>query len=138
MDSEEPGSSDDEAMEEIVMYDELSPIPITKALPQVTPAVMSSPEDTPSQATEFVDQDPSTGNLTLFGSSSVSSLDSDSTGLTSRASSGKGSRRGSRSRRRVEVSVESLLPIGEHLKRRLLEENVVGRMIVSLVDPIAG
>ena len=138
MDSEEPGSSDDEAMEEIVMYDELSPIPITKALPQVTPAVMSSPEDTPSQATEFVDQDPSIGNLTSFGSSSVSSLDSDSTGLTSRASSGKGSRRRSRSRRGVDVSVESLLPIGEHLKQRLLEENVVGRMIVSLVDPIAG
>jgi len=64
------GSSDDEAMEEIVVYDELSPIPITKALPQVTP------EDTPSQATEFVDQDPSTGNLTLFGSSILSSLDS--------------------------------------------------------------
>ena len=135
MDSEEPGSSDDEAMEEIVMYDDLSPIPITKALPQVTP-VMSSPEETPSQTTEFVDQDPSTENLTSFGSSSGSSLDSDSTGLTSRASSGKGSRRRSRSRRRVEASVESLLPIGEQLKRRLLEENVVGGMIVSLVDPI--
>jgi len=75
----------------------------------------SSDVVTPSQATEF-DQDPSTGNLTSFGSSSVSSLDSDSTGLTSRASSGKGSRRRSRSRRRVEVSVESLLHIGEHLK----------------------
>jgi len=130
MDSE-PGSSDDEAMEEIAMYDELSPIPITKALPQVTPAVMPSPEDTPSQAAEVADQDASMGDLTPIGSSS----DSDSTGLTSRASSRKGSRRRSRSRR-VEVSVESLLPIGEQLKRRLFEENVVGRMIVSLLDPI--
>ena len=62
MDSEEPGSLDDEAMEEIVMYDELSPIPITKALPQV----MSSPEDTPSQATEFVDQQEISHRLALM------------------------------------------------------------------------
>lgn len=127
MDSEEPGSSEDEAMEEIAMY-ELSPIPITKALPQVTPAPVSSPENTPTLSTDTRGQ-----------SSSVDIVspnpDSDVSDVASRGSMDKEPRRRSRSRRRptTEGSTEVLLPVGEQLKRRLLEENVVSAIIVRLM-----
>jgi len=126
MDSEEPGSSDDEAMEEIAMYEDaqLSPIPITKGLPQVAP-VPVYPFEAPSLSIDMRDQ---ASPLDI----SPSNHDSDSSDLASRGSRDKESRRRSRSRRRLtrEGSTEVLLPIGEQLKRRLLDENVVVAIIV--------
>ena len=127
---DEPGTSDDEAMEEIAMYDDpqLSPIPVTQTLPSPTMAVASSPESvTPTDIGS---------SMTL--SAPGSSPDSETSGITSR-SSGRGSRRSSRSRRRatLEGSTEALLPIGEQLKRRLLDQKVVGTMIVSYHNSFA-
>lgn len=131
MGSSEPGSSDDEAMEEIAMYEDapLSPIPITKALPQMTPLPISPSESAFSLLTDMGDQSsPHT---------SSPNPDSDASDMASRQSIDKGSRRRSRSRRRLttEASTETLLPIGEQLKRRLLEENVVASIIVRLLFP---
>ncbi|KAF8197611.1 SIT4 phosphatase-associated protein-domain-containing protein [Pholiota molesta] len=122
----EPGSSDDEAMEEIAMDEEtpLSPIPFSKALPQTSPGVQSSPEAAVGSPDSREERSPAT--IQAQGSSS----DSESSGMTSRTS-GRGSRRSSRSRRRttLESSREVLLPIGEQLKLRLLNEDVLCTMI---------
>ena len=129
MDSEEPGSSDDEAMEEIAMYEDaqLSPIPITKTLPQAA-VVPVSLSEAPTQSTDMRDQ-------ILPRDTSSPTPDSDSSDMASRGSTDKGSRRRSRSRRRAttEGSTEALLPIGEQLKRCLLQENVVVAIIVRLL-----
>ncbi|KAF8969575.1 SIT4 phosphatase-associated protein-domain-containing protein [Flammula alnicola] len=123
---DEPGSSDDEAMEEIAMYDDppLSPIPFHQPLPLLT--VAASPENN-AASSESLESRSSSGNLYAPGSSP----DSDASGMTSR-SSGRGSRRSSRSRRRatLEGSKDPLLPIGEQLKRCLLEKNV----LVTIID----
>ena len=124
--SEEPGSSDDEAMEEIAMYDEpLSPIPVSQGLPQLT--VAASPENTALSESP----DPSAKG-TSPGLAVESSPETRSPALTSR-SSGRSSRRSSRSRRRLtlEGSTETLLPVGEQLKRRWLDHGVLVTMIVS-------
>ncbi|PPQ76470.1 hypothetical protein CVT26_012907, partial [Gymnopilus dilepis] len=122
--SEEPGSSDDEAMEEIAMYDEpLSPIPVSQGLPQLT--VAASPENTALSESP----DPSAKG-TSPGLAVESSPETRSPALTSR-SSGRSSRRSSRSRRRLtlEGSTETLLPVGEQLKRRWLDHGVLVTMI---------
>ncbi|KAF9478498.1 SAPS-domain-containing protein [Pholiota conissans] len=124
--ADEPGSSDDEAMEEIAMDEPLSPIPFAQPLPQVSAGVASSPENlvgSPDSRDEI-----SPVSIQTHGSSP----DSQSSGMTSRTSgSGRGSRRSSRSRRRptLESSRESLLPIGEQLKLCLLNENVLSTLI---------
>lgn len=126
----EPGSSDDEAMEEIAMDEEppLSPIPFSQALPQTSPGVQSSPEVVVGSPDSQEERSPAT--IQAQGSSP----DSESSGMTSR-SSGRGSRRSSRSRRRttLESSREALLPIGEQLKFRLLNEDVLCTMIVGFL-----
>lgn len=125
MDSE-AGSSDDEAMEEIVMYDDpqsSSPIPVTKSLPQVTMTL--SPESSLAPDTG----DGNLSVLTLDSTTGTSSPDTEASGIVSRPS-GKGSRRSSRRRTTIEGLVE-ILPIGEQLKRHLLEENVVVLIIVG-------
>lgn len=125
---DEPGSSDDEAMEEIAMDEPLSPIPFAQPLPQVSVGVASSPENLVGSPDSRDERSPV--NTQTHGSSP----DSQSSGMTSRTSgSGRGSRRSSRSRRRLtlESSRESLLPIGEHLKLCLLNENVLTTLIVS-------
>jgi len=125
MDSE-AGSSDDEAMEEIAMYDEpqLSP---THALSQITSAMTLSPES--SLASESDD-----GLITLDSSSKGAlSPESEASGNRFRPSR-RGSSKSSRRRTTIEGSVE-FLPIGEQLKRRLLEENVVGLIIVGFGIP---
>ena len=133
---DDPGSSDDEAMEEIVMFDEppLSPIPFREPSVVLDGGVSSSPENTAlsespsSHDSRFLSADANAGML-------GSSPDTERSGMTSRSStSGRGSRRSSRSRRRptLESSVETHVPVGELMKRRWLEENVLGTMIVSI------
>ena len=156
MDSEdEPGSSDDEAMEEIVIYDEppgdvrLSPLPVrndggffpSSSQSGVGMASFSSSPD-------VRDLESQTGQLTrkrsgvaLLRSSSDPTPLTPPPGLTSHASTSslrlntQGSRRSSRSRRRgtFEGSVESLMVVGEFMKRKMLDEGVVGMIVVSYV-----
>lgn len=160
---DEPGSSDDEAMEEIAMYDDaqLSPIPFPSAAQSIPPSssfdisgLTSSPESssigalpTSPASADSVDG-PSNASLSA-GASKLStsssntttgshSPDSEGTGMTSRrpgSRSTHGSRRSSRSTRRttVDTLAETLLPVGEQLKRRWLDENVLGTMIVRWI-----
>ncbi|KAF9053141.1 SIT4 phosphatase-associated protein-domain-containing protein [Panaeolus papilionaceus] len=122
----EPGSSDDDAMEEIAMYDEpLSPIPIAKSLPAPISTDIS-PESsltTPSQ-----EGTPTNTN----GSNPPSpSPRSEVSRFASRSPPGRSSRRSSRSRRRAtaEIPKEIIVPVGDILKRRFLDEKVLVTMI---------
>lgn len=140
---DEPSSSDDEAMEEIAMYDEtpLSPIPFATSLPPVSSSPISesnvglspSEHNVPSSPSPSPSSSPSaTSNPTTPGS------DADSGRLSASRTSGRGSRRSSRSRRRLtmEGSRDTLLPVGEQLKQRWLDENVLGTMIVRSFEVI--
>jgi serine/threonine-protein phosphatase 6 regulatory subunit 3 len=164
MDSEdEPGSSDDEVMEEIVIYDEppsdvrLSPLPVHDD------GVFFSSSESPgmgvramtsfSSTADVRDLEPQTGQLTrkssgvtLLRSSPDPISPTPPPGFTSHSSASSvssficntpGSRRSSRSRRRatMESSMESLIVVGEFMKRKLLDEGVVGMIVVSIPFP---
>ena len=161
MTDSEPGSSDDDVMEEIVMYDEppsdvrLSPLPVHDdgdfSSSSSSESSMGRVGNIASFSSTADVRDPglSTGQLTRKGSGSNllrSSPDlSPSTpppGLTSYPSGSsahsfrrnpQGSRRSSRSRRRatLEHSADSLMVVGEHMKRKLIDEGVVGMIVVS-------
>ncbi|KAF9557124.1 SAPS-domain-containing protein [Agrocybe pediades] len=148
---DEPGSSDDEAMEEIAMFDEppLSPIPFREpslVLDSNAGGVTASPENTAlsESPVQFdsrllsADTNMNTNTNSNTGGMVVgSSPDTDHSGMTSRSStSGRGSRRRSRSRRRttMDSTVDTYIPVGELLKKRWLEENVVGTMIDMFFD----
>ena len=145
----EPGSSDDEVMEEIVMYDEpptdvrLSPLPVHddgKNLPSLSePGVVGN---IASSIADVRDSEAKTGQLATKESGGIllrSSTPTPSPGLTSSSSTSsfrsnpQGSRRRSRSRRRatMENSVELSMVVGEYMKRRLLDDGVVGMIVVS-------
>lgn len=156
---DEPGSSDDEAMEEIVMSDEppidvrLSPLPVHGnggLLPDSSESGMGNMASASfSSMAGIRDPELRTGQLTRHGSggdlprsSSDSFPPTPPPGLTSHPSSSspslstrnpQGSRRSSRSRRRTPVdnSTESLIVVGEYMKRKLLDEGVVGMIVVS-------
>ena len=122
-DDDEPGSSDDDSMEEIAMYDESnSQNRPTSPLPQPPMIVPSSP-NTASL--------PSPSELAAQGAAqhnnSFHSSDSDSL----RTKTSTHSRRSSRRRNTVENSHESIISIGETLKRRFLDVNVLGTLLVS-------
>lgn len=127
----EPGSSDDDAMEEIAMYDEpLSPIPIAKSLPAPISTDIS-PESsltTPSQE--------GTPTNTSGSNPPSPSPRSEVSRFASRSPPGRSSRRSSRSRRRAtaEIPKEIIVPVGDILKRRFLDEKVLVTMIVSKLD----
>ena len=154
---DEPGSSDDEAMEEIVMYDEppsdvrLSPLSAgdnSGFLPSSSEpgmGMVGNMASFPSSA-DVRDSESRTDQLTrkkdgvtLLRSSpdppppgSISHSSSTSSSSSFRHNS-QGSRRSSRSRRRgtTDNSAESLIVVGEYMKRRLLDEGVLGTIVVS-------
>lgn len=158
-DSDEPGSSDDEAMEEIVMYDEppsdvrLSPLPVRDDggfLPSLSESGMGMVGNMASfsSAADVRELESRTGQLTgkKDGVALLRSSPDPSTpppGLTSHSSSAsssssirrnpQGPRRRSRSGRRATTdnSAESLMVVGEYMKRRLLDESVLGMIVVS-------
>jgi serine/threonine-protein phosphatase 6 regulatory subunit 3 len=123
-DDDDPGSSDDDAMEEIAMYDEPGPSKNRSAspLPQPPMIVPSSPNaaSLPSPS-EIAAQGAAQRN------SSFQSSDSDSFGTKTSSPS----RRSSKRRATIEGSRESLLPVGEKLKRRFLDVNVLATLLVS-------
>jgi serine/threonine-protein phosphatase 6 regulatory subunit 3 len=151
-DSDEPGSSDDEVMEEIVMYDEppsdvrLSPLPVRDDGDFLPSSSSESGMGMVGNMVSFL----STADVRDLESRTATELRSSPDpsptpppGLTSHSSSTSSSTslrrspqnpiRRSRSRRRAtaENSVESLMVVGEHMKRRLLDEGVLGMIVVS-------
>jgi serine/threonine-protein phosphatase 6 regulatory subunit 3 len=158
MDSEdEPGSSDDEVMEEIVIYDEppsdvqLSPLPVSGdggLSPSSSESAMGVGNMAPSSTADATDLEPQAGQSTRKSSGpNLLRSSPDPTprpGLISHPSSSssirrnaESSRRSSRSRRRaaMENSMESLMVVGEFMKRRMLDEGVVGMILVSNLFP---
>ena len=154
-DSDEPGSSDDEVMEEIVMYDEppsdvrLSPLPVRDDggfLPSLSESGMGMVGGNMASFLSVADLESRTATQKDEVTFLRSSPDPSPTppGLTSHSSSTSSStslrrnpqnpRRRSRSRRRAttENSVESLMVVGEYMKRRLLDEGVLGMIVVSI------
>jgi serine/threonine-protein phosphatase 6 regulatory subunit 3 len=153
-DSDEPGSSDDEVMEEIVMYDEppsdvrLSPLPVRddggflSSSSESGMGMVASFLSTPNLESRTGQLPSKKDEVTLLRSSPEPSP-TPPPGLTSHSSSTssssslrrypQNSRRRSRSRRRAttENSVESLMVVGEYMKRRLLDEGVLGMIVVS-------
>ena len=157
-DSDEPGSSDDDVMEEIVMYDEppsdvrLSPLPVRDDgifLPSSSEPGMDMVGNMASflSTADIRDLEPRTGQLTgkKDGVTLLRSSPDPSTpppGLASHSSSTSSSslrrnpqnsrrRSGSRKRATMDSSVESLMVVGEYMKRRLLDEGVLGMIVVS-------
>jgi serine/threonine-protein phosphatase 6 regulatory subunit 3 len=158
-DSDEPGSSDDEVMEEIVMYDEppsdvrLSPLPVRDD-GGFLPSSLESGMGVGNMAsflstTDVRDLESRTGQstskkdgVTLLRSSpdpsptpppGLTSHSSTTSSTSSLRRNPQNSRRRSGSRRRatMENSVESLMVAGEYMKRRLLDEGVLGMIVVS-------
>lgn len=131
---DEPSSSDDEAMEEIAMYDEtpLSPIPFATSLPPISSSPISESSLVLSPQGQTVPSSPPPSSPSATSNPATPGSDADSGRMTSSRTSGRGSRRSSRSRRRltIEGSRDTLLPVGEQLKQRWLDENVLGTMIV--------
>ncbi|RDB22233.1 Extragenic suppressor of kinetochore protein 1 [Hypsizygus marmoreus] len=127
-DDEEPGSSDDDAMEEIVMYDEpptqleLSTIKTDSPLPQSPITVPSSP-NTASM--------PSPSEIAAQGRATQSyDPDHPASGSRSQPSSRKGSRRATI----LNDVGDKPLPIGEKLKQRYLEINILSTLLDLFFD----
>jgi serine/threonine-protein phosphatase 6 regulatory subunit 3 len=115
---EEPGSSDDEAMEEISM----SPPPANALLPQESSSpVQTTAITTPRSAS------PAPGSPTYTASQRRESTESFGSGTMHRMS--KSSRQNSR--KTLSSSTKISLPLGERLKQRFLELNVLSTLLVS-------
>lgn len=130
--SDEPGSSDDDAMEEIAMYDEpqsleLSPTVADPPLPQPPIVVPSSPNAASlPPPSEIAAQGAALSRRGSLGPG----VDPDT---TSQPRSRTSSRRSSR---RANTLVDSLnIPstIGERLKQRFLDINILSTSLVSLL-----
>lgn len=119
---EEPGSSDDEAMEEISM----SPVPMSASLPPESSSPVQNAVRTPHSTSPVPD------SPTHTTSQKRKSTDSFGSGTAHRMS--KGSRQNSR--RTLSSSTRMSLPLGESLKKRFLELNVLSTLLVSNIVPV--
>ncbi|KAI0822811.1 SAPS-domain-containing protein [Trametes gibbosa] len=125
MSGDEPGSSDDEAMEEIAMYD--SPAPGTSPAPPESPASIAdspAPPPGPSPST-------SPSDIAAFPQHRQNSWSSDTEGPVSRPRSAS-SRRSTRRSTRDTPAGRPVL--GERLKQRFLEANVVSTLLDLFFD----
>ena len=120
---EEPGSSDDEAMEEISM----SPLPMSTPLPPESSSPVQNTIHTPPQSTS-----PVPDSLTHTTSQKSKSTDSFGSGAVHRMN--KSSRQNSR--RTLSSSTRMSLPLGEKLKKRILELNVLSTLLVSNIPAV--
>ncbi|TFK68279.1 SAPS-domain-containing protein [Pluteus cervinus] len=117
---DEPGSSDDDVMEEIAMYDEpnsnleFSPMTFNTPLPpSASPTSIASSQ---SSATLIDPPQPTSSTPTTTNSRSPNKTTTQDSSSTHRA---HGSRRSSKRMATMESSLN--LPMGEHLKRRMLD-----------------
>jgi serine/threonine-protein phosphatase 6 regulatory subunit 3 len=122
-DDDDPGSSDDDAMEEIAMYDDsntskhhsVSPLPQPPAVVPLSPATsLPSPSEIAARGA-------------VQRSNSFQSSDSDSLRTKTRSHS----RRSSKRTTTIDGSRESLLAVGEKLKKRFLDVNVLSTLLVN-------
>jgi len=119
---EEPGSSDDETMEEISM----SPLPSSATLPPESSSPAQSTIRTPPQSAS-----PVSGSPTHTAGQKRKSTDS--FGSIHR-SIGRSSRQDSR--KTLSSSIRMNLPLGERLKKRFLELNVLSTLLVSQISRV--
>lgn len=119
---EEPGSSDDEAMEEISM----SPLPMSASLPPESSSPVQNTVRTPHPTSPVPD------SPTYTTSQKRKSTDSFGSGTAHRMS--KNSRQNSR--KTLSSNTRMSLPLGERLKKRFLELNVLSTLLVSNVVPV--
>ncbi|KAL0946479.1 hypothetical protein HGRIS_012696 [Hohenbuehelia grisea] len=136
MSDDEPGSSDDDAMEEIVMLDEplsQSPPPSSHSIPIPVPPVASanalspaSPSAVPSSPSARSPEITAQGATLKRAASIGSNSDSESSTLAGRSRS---SRRSSRRTTLMDSSIAAPLPIGEKLKRRLLDVGILSTLL---------
>jgi serine/threonine-protein phosphatase 6 regulatory subunit 3 len=117
-DMEEPGSSDDEEMEEISM----SPVPDSAPLPPESSSPVRSTVQTPPQSSS-----PRSGSPTHTTNHKRKSTESFGSGSIHRMS--KTSRQNSR--KTLSSSTKISLPLGERLKKRFLDLNVLSTLLVS-------
>lgn len=116
---EEPGSSDDEVMEEITMYEAKASPSSSLAVPLTSSPAALSPTGSPTSLRSPV----------LGRKNSTDSLGSTSTSKArSRKSSKQSLRRGT-----TTDSTKNFIPIGERLKQRFLELNVLSTLLVCVV-----
>jgi len=115
---EEPGSSDDEAMEEISM----SPLPTSATLPPESSSPVQNTVRTPPRSTS-----PIPGSPTCTTGQKRKSTDSFGSGSIHRM--GKISRQNSR--KTLSSNTRLSLPLGERFKKRFLELNVLSTLLVS-------
>lgn len=143
---DEPGSSDDDAMEEIVMYEEpqgqleelvsppLSGDVTTTVLPTPPITVPSSPNaaSLPSPS-ELAAQ----GAGVAVGVATISKSPARSTSQGTIGGRSHGSRRSSKRMATLEALADTPLPIGERLKLRLLDIGVLSTVLVRSVLSIS-
>ncbi|OSD08435.1 SAPS-domain-containing protein [Trametes coccinea BRFM310] len=130
MSGDEPGSSDDDAMEEIAMYD--SPAPGASpgpAPPESPPSIGDSPASSPSASAASPSTSPS--DIAAFPQHRQNSWSSDPEGPTPRPRSAS-SRRSVRRSTRETVTGRPVL--GERLKQRFLEANVASTLLDLFFD----
>ncbi|KAF8077592.1 SIT4 phosphatase-associated protein-domain-containing protein [Lyophyllum atratum] len=131
MSDDEPGSSDDDAMEEIVMYDEpqaqieLSAIKTDSPLPQPPLTVPSSPNAASM---------PSPSQIAAQGAALSRAQNSETDNLTgssprSRVSSRKSSRRANTLTESTTSGSDLPLPVGEKLKQRFLQVGILSTLL---------
>lgn len=127
-DEDEPGSSDDDTMEEIAMYDEPIPQHVRTASPvdfplQQPPIIVPSSPNAASL--------PSPAEIAAQGAAlSQRTFSSDSDNSTTTARSHAGSRRSSRRINTLENSPDVPPPIGEKLKQKFLDMKVLSTLLV--------
>ncbi|KAI8989835.1 SAPS-domain-containing protein [Trametes punicea] len=130
MSGDDPGSSDDDAMEEIAMYD--SPAPDASpgpAPPESPPSMGSSPAASPSAAAASPSSSPS--DHAAFPQHRQNVWSSDAEGPTPRPRSAS-SRRSVRRPARETLAGPPVL--GERLKQRFLETNVASTLLDLFFD----
>ena len=118
MSDDEPGSSDDEAMEEIAMYDDGA----GSSKPIVESPLPQSPAVAPSPASPLPTESASPG-ADILRHRTNSSSDLSITGTRSQETR-------SNSRRITEGSPNSPPPVGERMKRKFLDLNVLSTLLV--------
>lgn len=127
MSDDEPGSSDEDAMEEIAMYDEpqsqleLSPIDAEPSLPSPPNIVPSSPNAASM---------PSPSEIAIQGAAFTRAIQNFEDVSTPTQRSQGPSRKNSRRTINLGDSVDKPLPVGEKLKKRFLEINIISSMLV--------
>ncbi|KAI0362567.1 SAPS-domain-containing protein [Trametes cingulata] len=128
MSDDEPGSSDDDAMEEIAMYD--SPAPEPSPAPSDSPSpIGESPAPSPPVSIPSPSTSPS--DIAAFPRHRQNSWSSDAEGPTVRPRSAS-SRRSIRRSTRESLAGRPVL--GERLKQRFLEANVASTLLDLFFD----